>query len=74
MLVKYFKGKYFKPSIYTIPVKFCNILICANLLHIYYATKAVQLCKVLTVGNIVVSGGLTHCALFYSVYDFKPHR
>ena len=47
--------------------KFGNILVVyANLKYVYHMTKAVQI-----VGNIVVNGMVTHCALLHSVCDLK---
>ena len=48
--------------------KFCNILVCASLWHIYHVILAVL---AMEVSRILVVGILTHCALLHSVCDLK---
>ena len=53
--------------------KFCNILVHANLQHIYpicYAVQAVE--GICWVSCIMVIGVLTHCTLFHCVW-FESH-
>ena len=51
--------------------KFCNILVCAGLQHIYHMTKAVQGMEGPTVVGCIVVGGVLKCPLLHTVCDMK---
>ena len=49
--------------------QFCNMLVCASLLHVYHVTKAIQVVRQpALVGSIVVLDALTCWELLHSVF------